>query len=203
MENKQQVNQSSKEKQESSAVETAKILEDINILKFVLDTNVIFAYLNSDNPFHFESKTVIDGLKTKKAWFVIPHVVVGEFIANRDLINKKISININKALDILKRFDTSVERRLVGGTPLNLQNIINIYKKHTRHNKLTKAGFADFIILAAADEIKNVRILTCDKDMYSRGKSIFKDRIYYLPNQTKSVKSTYPRLMSEIQNNFK
>lgn len=181
--------------------EITKILENINIVKIFLDTNVIIGYLNSNSPFHLEAKTAIEGLKAKKVWFIIPHLVIGEFIAHRSLISKKISIK--EALKILNKFDKDIKQRLVGGTPLNLQNITDFYKKHSKHTKLTNAGFADFIILAEANEIKDARILTCDKGMYSCGKSIFREKIYYLPNQTKKVKSDYPRLMSEIQNNFK
>ncbi len=203
MEIKEQANQSNgdKEKNKRDATEVAEILGDKNVLKFVLDTNVILAYLSNNNPFHFEARTVIEGLKTKKIWFVMSYLVLGEFIANRDIIDKKLSVK--KALDVFLKFDKGLDKRLIGGAPLNVNNIIDVYKKHTKHNKLTKAGFADFIILAEGCEIENSRILTCDKDMYSRGKSIFRDRIYYLPNQTKNIKSDYPRLMNEIQNNFK
>jgi predicted nucleic acid-binding protein len=181
--------------------ELKKIIEDENIPKFLLDTNVILAYLNSDSQFHTEAKTSIEGIKAKKAWFVLPYLVIGEYIAHKNLVKKKCSIN--EALKILNKFDKSLNNRLVGGTPLNLETITGIYLKHARHRKLTSAGFSDFMILAEAETIKNIRILTCDKKMYKCGKSIFGERIYYLPNQTKDVKSDYPELMRDIQNNFK
>ncbi len=179
-----------------------KIIEDGNIPKFLLDTNIILAYLNQNEQFHVEAKTAIEGLKAKKAWFMIPYLVVGEFLARRNLIGGK-NYSIKDALKVLDKFDTGLKNRLVGGTPLNLQNIISFYKKHSRHSKLTGAGFNDFVILAEAVDINNIRILTCDKRMYICGKTIFKDRVYYLPNNTKSIRSDYPRLMSDIQNNFK
>lgn len=181
--------------------ESVRIIEDENTPKFLLDTNVIFAYLNSNNQFHLEAKTAIEGLKAKKVWFVIPYLVIGEFIAHRNLIMKnKPSIRI--ALRTLSKFDKSLGNRLVGGTPLDLQIIIDLYRKHTKRRKLTNAGFADFVILAEAEKIKNIRILTCDKKMYDCGSSIFRNKIYYLPSRTKSIKSDYPRLMRDMQNDF-
>lgn len=176
-------------------------LDDPNVPKFLLDTNVILAYLNPKAPFHLEAKTAIEGLKTKNVYFVIPYLVIGELIAHRDLIRGKCSVA--DALSIVSKFDESLRKRFVGGTPLNLATITTFYQRHSRHRKLTVAGFSDFVILAEAEEIKNVRILTCDALMHSCGKSIFGDRIYYLPNRTKGIRSDYPRLMRDIQNDFR
>lgn len=196
--------QNGKQKERTSVAsveDLASIVEDQSKPKFLLDTNVVLAYLNSNSPFHTEAKTAIEGIKAKKAWFVLPYLVIGEYIAHKNLIKKKCSIS--EALKILSEFDEGLKNRLVGGTPLDLETITALYRKHARHRKLTGAGFSDFMILAEAENIKNIRILTCDKKMYDCGKSIFGDRIYYLPNQTKGIKSDYPRLMKDIQSNFR
>lgn len=179
-----------------------KIIDDPNIVKVMLDTNVILAYLNNNSPFHLEAKTSIEGLKAKNICFIISHLVIGEFIAHKDLINNK-KISINDCLSILNKFILDLKKNLVGGPSINLNNVIKFYREHSKHRKLTQASFSDFIILAQAAGIKNVSILTCDKKLYSCGKSIFSNRIYYLPNRTPKVKSDYPRLMCDIQNNFK
>lgn len=189
-------------KKEDSYSNEMEIIENPSILKFLLDTNVVLAYLNNKNPFHLEAKTSVDALRTRGFYFVISYITIGEFIAHRELIGNK-NKSIQKGIEVLKRFDASLDKRLVGGPPMHLSVVIEYYKKHSRHSKLTKAGFSDFMILAQAHEIKNVRVLTCDKKMYDCGKTILRDKIYFLPNSTKGVRSDYPRLMSEIQNNFR
>jgi len=178
-----------------------EILESDKTIKFLLDTNVILAYLNAKNDFHLEAKTSIDALVLKDVWFIIPHLVMGEFIAHRNLLGKG-NYSVNKALDNFSNFREKLKNTLLGGPPLNAKIIIDFYKKHSKYKKLTASGFADFMILVQAETINNIRVLTCDKKMYDCSKSIFKKRIYYLPSRTKKIKSDYPRLMLEIQQGF-
>ena len=183
-------------------LEVKEILESNKIIKFLLDTNVILAYLNSTAQFHLEAKTSIDGLIVEQIWFIIPHLVMGEFINHRNLLGKG-SVSINSALKSFDKIKKNLNKILLGGTSIDMDTVIHRYKMHGRHKKLTTSGFADFMILTEAEEITNVRILTCDKKMAKCGKTIFKNKIYYLPNKTKEMKSDYPRLMAEIQNQFK
>lgn len=169
-------------------------------LKVILDTNVIFAYLNPKDEHHFEAESVVSGFITKKTYFFIPHIILGEFIAHKDRINGK-KISIRKALNFFDKF-TSKLQFLSGGPGIDSQRILKAYRKHSRHRKVVECGFSDFMILTMGEEIENIRIITCDKKMCKLGKTIFKDRIYYLPNNSKDFKSDYPRLMSELQNNF-
>ena len=133
---------------------------------------------------------------------MIPYLVVGEFISHRDLL-KKGSVSIKKALDLFNQFIKTTNRILIGGSSLNLEKVISQYSKFSRSKKLTEVGFIDFMILTEAEEIKNIRILTCDKKMVDCGHRIFKNKIYYLPSKSKDIHSDYPRLMKEIQDDFK
>ena len=182
--------------------EIGEILNSKQQIKFIIDTNVIISYLNSSNQFHLEALTSIDALIVKKAYFIIPYLVVGEFISHRSLL-KRGNVSIKKALDFFNQFREKVKRVLTGGPSLNFEKVISQYARYSRSRKLTDAGFVDFMILTQAEEINNVRILTCDKKMVDCGRTIFKDKIYYLPNKSKDINSDYPRLMKEIQDDFR
>lgn len=181
------------------AKEVNDIISSNEKAKFLLDTNVIFAYLNKKSPFHLEAKSSIDALKIKKnTWFIISYIVMGEFIAHKEQIGIG-QCSIKKALKSLELFIGSLKNSLHGGPALDTKIVMERYKKHSRRVRFIEAGFTDFMILTQAEEVNNIRILTCDKKMYKCGKSIFKDRIYYLPNVSNGIKSDYPRLMLEIQ----
>ncbi|MCX6784366.1 MAG: PIN domain-containing protein [Candidatus Komeilibacteria bacterium] len=66
--------------------------------KFGLDTNVIIAYLNLNNEFHLEATTAIDALIANKILVLIPHIVLGELIAHRNLLIKGKNYSIRKIL---------------------------------------------------------------------------------------------------------
>ncbi|OGI27362.1 MAG: hypothetical protein A2359_04545 [Candidatus Moranbacteria bacterium RIFOXYB1_FULL_43_19] len=179
-----------------------EIINSSQLIKVFLDTNVIFAYLNNNNNFHLEAKASLDALRLKKnVWIIVSYLTMGELISHRNLM-KKGACSVQNALDLFDKFLAGFERNLFGGPALNQDTIAKNYKKHSRHKSFIKAGFTDFLLLTQAEEIKNVRILTCDKKMHHCGKTIFGNRIYYLPNQSPGIRSDYPRLMAEIQNNF-
>ena len=89
-------------------------------------------------------------------------------------------VSIERAISALDKFQKFLGSWVKGGPAINLENIIAFYKKHARQWRFTEGGFVDFMILAAAEDINNVRILSCDKDMCTRGRRIFHDRIYSL-----------------------
>jgi len=178
------------------------IIESNDEIKFILDTNIILAYLNHRDQFHLEASTAIDGLKVKNVYFIIPHIIIGEFIAHRDRIGAK-NLSITGAIKKLDKFLLNTKKFLSGGQAVNASSITNYYLKHKKHKNFTKLGFSDFLILCLAEEVNNIRILTCDKKMYKYGRSVFKKRIYYLPNTSSGMKSDYPRLMADIQRSFK
>lgn len=166
--------------------------------KFCLDTNIIIAYLNPNNEFYLEANTAITALVANKVLILIPHIILGELIAHRNLLVKGKKCSIHEVIKIFRKFVKSLPNCLLGGPSLNIDLIEQYYKKHSRHTKLTESGFADFVILCQISELKNSHVLTCDKKMYQCGKTIFKNRIYYLPNKS-GFKSDYARLMSEMQ----
>lgn len=175
------------------------VLEDSSKLKILLDTSTLKAAIFSKERFHLEAKTSIDALRLKGAWFVLPHIVIGEYIARRGTGGSNISVK--SALAELTKFEKWIGQKLVGGPPISLHTIVENYKRHSRHRKLTKSGFMDFLILCTAESMKNIWILTCDKQMKENGSTIFKEKIYYLPSTaTDGTKSDYPRLMNDIQN---
>jgi len=177
-----------------------EILESKDIVKFSFDTNVMFAYLKQKDTFHLEAKTAIDGLVLKNVYFVVPYFILGEFIAHRKLLGKNFSVR--KAIQEYAKFEAKLKNRIIGGEPLTIETILRFYRNCSRHRKFLDLSFSDFVILSLLGEIKNVRILTCDKKMKRCGESRFKNCIYYLPSHTKGLKSDYPKLMSEIQSDF-
>lgn len=178
-----------------------KILESNEVVKFILDTNVIFAYLNAKDQFHVEAKTAVDALSMKGAYFLQPSIILGEVIAHNDRITGK-QISTFKAITRLNKFNVQIKNVMTGGPAISTEHILKSYIRHAKHKNFTKLGFSDFMILTLIEEIPNVRILTCDKKMCKYGRSIFEKRIYYLPNSSSDLKSDFVRLMADIQNNF-
>jgi len=191
-----------KENNTKNKIDSKVVLDSGKFIKFLPDTNTLFAYLNSNNQFHYEAKSSIDALNLKtNVWILVSHLSIGEFLSHRNLIGRG-TYSIKRTIDVLIKFLDSLNRHLYGGVALNSDTIIKRYKKHSKHRKFTSAGFIDFMLLVQAEEISNARILTCDKNMYKCGKSVLGEKIYYLPNNSKDIKSDYPRLMLEIQNDF-
>lgn len=185
--------------QEQSKNNGRKITELINsesILKVVLDTNIIVGYLDENHKFNFECSTVIDCLKTKKAIFFIPHLVMGEFIK---VWSKNKKCSTKKSIDTLLKFIGSLKNFYYGGPSVDAETVLTRYSKHSRKKTFTGADFVDFMILTEAENIKNVKIITCDLRMFKAGKGVFKRNIYYLP-KSKKIKSHLSRLIEDIHN---
>lgn len=168
--------------------------------KILLDTNVIFAYINPKNQFHLEAKSAVDALNIKGYYFLFPHIILGEFLNHRSLIGGKPSVRT--AITKISNFQRSLTNKLMGGRAIDTKQILKSYLRHYRHADLTKNGLSDFLILTEVEDINNIRLLTCDKKFYICGKKIFKKNIYYLPSRSKGVKSDFARLMLEIQKDF-
>lgn len=179
-----------------------EVIADSQHIKFLLDTNVLLALCNPKSPFYLEVNTALDALNHKKqVWLVISYITLGEFLAHRNLlpVGKK---SVTAALQIYGNLEDRFSRILSGGPPLNLSTVTELYKKHAKKRAFSRAGFADFVLLSQVESMKNGRLLTCDKGMSLCGKSVLKNAVYYLPNNS-DVKSDFVRLMAEIQNDFK
>lgn len=182
--------------QQLTPAEIKNILESESYLKLYLDSNVIIAYLDKNHRFNYEATVIIDPLKKKECWFFIHYIVLGEFISKWREIKK---VSVNATIKTFSTFIDSLEHWLWGGQPLNVPTILDSYRKHAKHKTFLKAHFNDFIILTEAELIKNIKIVTCDKDMYDAGKHIFKKNIYYLPFNTRKGKSDLSRFISDME----
>lgn len=173
-----------------------EVLNSESKLKIYLDSNVIIAYLDELHKFNYEAKTLIEPLKQKDCWFFVHYIVAGEFIHAWMILKKS---SVNEAIKSLAKFQSSIKHCLIGGRKLNLEIILANYRRYTKHRNFLKAHFNDFIILTEAEKIKNIKIVTCDWDMYKAGELIFKRDIYYLPFKTKKGKSHLGRFISDME----
>ncbi len=175
-----------------------EILNSPDKLKLYLDTNILIAYLDKSHKFNYEAASIIEPLKDRECWFFVNTIVVGEFIDQWRKL-KKVSIN-NSIHTLINFMDNVLKHCLRGGSPINLDHVFSSYKKHSKHTKLLKVPFNDFLILNEAESIKNIKVITCDHGMFSAGKNILKKNIYYLPFKTKKGKSDLGRLIEDIGN---
>ena len=176
--------------------EVYEILIAEDKFKLLIDSNVLMAYLDENHKFHYEASVIIDPLKKQNCYFFLHYIVIGEFISQ--WMEYKES-NVEKAISLIKNFSGSLKFSLNGGRPLTTDLIFSSLRKHSKHKNFLKAHFNDFLILAEAENIKNIKIVTCDKAMCDAGKNIFKKNIYYLPFQTKKGKSELRRFIQDME----
>lgn len=183
--------------QKREDIASATLIADENKLKCVMDSSVLLSYLNPNDENHYVSKIAVDALKTKLSIFVIPHLVIAEYIGKRTVVGKKLSVT--QALELFnKKVVKDLGHVLVGGPNINLDLITNYYKRHSRHSKLTGARFNDFFILTQAEQMKNCILITNDYQMYQCGKNLYKKKIYYLPKK-EGVTKDFLRLVADLQ----
>lgn len=166
--------------------EIESIFESSGKLKLLLDSNVLIAYLDNSHKFNYEAKAIIDPLKDKDCYFFIHYLVLGEFI------NKWIELKKSGVAEAIKILEGHIFKKLkytlIGGVPMHSKMIFSIFKKHARHKKFIQAHFNDFMILTGVENIKNIKIVTCDKAMHEAGKSIFKKTFIIYPLKHQRVK---------------
>ncbi|MDP2864182.1 MAG: PIN domain-containing protein [bacterium] len=177
-----------------------EILKSEKYPKVLPDTNMLIGYSIEDDKYNYEAEIAINALKKKSFYFIIPSLVVGEFISK---YSEKKNISTKKAIEYFENnLLDKLGYSLRGGKSLNLDEILRRYIKISRKRTCRKLQFNDFMILSEVADIKKIKIITCDRTMFLGGRNLFQKDIYYLPNKYKKriIKSDLSRLINDIRN---
>jgi len=181
-------------------MKTEDILKSEKLPKVIPDANILIGYAIKDDKHSYVSRIAVKALIEKGFCFILPALVIGEFIS---IYSEKKKTSTKNAVNyFLKKLLNELKNSLRGGPGIDLDKILERYTVFSKKQACKKLQFNDFMIISEALLIKNIKIITCDRQMYLLGKRFLEKNIYYLPDkyEGKKIKSDLNRLNDDIRN---